>query len=245
MNDRQTDQPRQWFATTHWSAVIQAAGDRSGEARAAREELCRTYWPPLYGYVRRCGKSAPEAEDLVQGFFLYFLSRDLFAQADPQRGRFRSFLLGCFKRFLSDESDRARALKRGGQVEWISLDLPTVEAWCVTELPATDSPEAYYDQRWAVAVLRQAMVQMETEYRRSDQEHWFATLKPFISQGEAELSYAEAADRLGLSLSAVKSAILRMRRRYRETIREEVAKTLVDPAELDQEIRHLIGALGT
>jgi RNA polymerase sigma factor (sigma-70 family) len=241
-----SDQPNQAgaFATTHWSVILAAGDGDSPQAAAALEKLCRAYWPPLFAFLRRQGYPPPEAQDLVQAFFAELLERNGLGVADPLKGKFRSFLLGYLKHFISGQRDKAQAQKRGGGKPLLPLDDPTIEALYAGDTAPIRSPEDAYERRWALTVLEQALGQLREEYRAADQEEMFQHLEGF-AVGEPDLpAYAELALRLLLSESAVKSAIYRLRRRYRECVREEIAQTVSLPEEIDGEIRHLIAVLG-
>jgi RNA polymerase sigma factor (sigma-70 family) len=233
----------QSFATTRWSEVLAAGHSSLPGAGAALEKLCRIYWYPLYAFVRRQSYRPHDAEDLVQGFFADLLENQALSIADPARGRFRSFLLVRLKHFLSDEKKRAQAQKRGGQQTLLSLDGASAEELYSLE-PATEvTPEVSFDRRWAVTVLEQTVAELRAEYVAAGREDLFEGLKGFQPCEAADQSYADVATRMGLSESAVKSAIWRLRRRHGELLREAIAQTVVTPAEVDEEIRYLISML--
>jgi RNA polymerase sigma factor (sigma-70 family) len=233
----------QCFATTHWSMVL-AAGDSSApEAKEALERLCRTYWYPLYAFVRRQGHSPQDAQDSTQEFFTWLLESKQLRVADSERGKFRSFLLGMLKNFLSDERKKAQAQKRGGGRAHISLDAASAEERFDLE-PATDlTPEIIFDRRWALTVMEQTVARLREEYVAADRVELFEELKHFQPGEVAGRSYAEVAARLGLTESAAKSAIWRLRQRHGDLLREEIAHTVATPAEVDEEIRHLVAVL--
>ncbi len=231
----------QGFHTTHWSMVLEAGGS-SESSRSAMEMLCRRYWYPLYVFVRRRGYDTHEAQDLTQEFFARLLASESLKTAQPERGRFRTFLLGALKNFLANEWRDAHRLKRGGGVELLSWDELDPERRYVLEPVGSGSAESLFDRRWAQAVVSVALTRLETEMRQEGTVERFTTLKAFL-QGDSADSYATAGARLGVSEAAVKSAIFRMRRRYGELVREEIAQTVVTPAEVEAEIQHLIALL--
>ena len=228
------------FATTHWSVVLAAAQQDAPQASEALERLCRTYWYPLYAYLRRRGYAHEDAEDLVQGFFLYLLDRQVLRSVEREGGRFRSFLLGTLKHFVSDQKDKASAQKRGGDRQLISWELAEAEHRFLREPAEEDSPDRLYERRWASVLLERAMDRLQQERASAGKADIFAQLKGFVSGEKGLASYAEAADQANLSPSALKSAIFRLRRRYHELVREEVGHTVADPRELKEELRHLL-----
>ena len=232
------------FATTHWSVVLAAGQGDSPHAAAALEKLCRAYWYPLYAYVRRRGSGPEDAQDRTQSFFARLLEKDLLSRASPQRGRFRSFLLTALQNFLADEHDRAVAHKRGAGQPLISLDALDGEARYALEPADEVSPDKLFERRWATTVLEQAWTRLELEYAGEGKADLFRELRRFNSAQESAPGYAEAAGNLGLPENTVKSLVLRMRRRYRALLRVEIAHTVADPAEIDEEIRYLLRALG-
>ena len=239
-----TEPPRQWFVTTHWSVVLTAGHSDTPRARAALEQLCRNYWQPLYAYVRRAGYSREEGEDLTQEFFARLLASNSVARADPARGRFRSFLLASLKHFLVNEWEKARAQKRGGGADLIPLEFDTAETRCVQPIAPGDSPDRAYDRQWALALLEVVLSGLRREYRKAGREDLFLGLKDTLGGGRAEIPYRELATRLGLSEGAVKVAAHRLRRRYCELLREEVANTVAQPGEGEEELKALFAALG-
>jgi RNA polymerase sigma factor (sigma-70 family) len=232
------------FATTHWSMVVQAAAAGTAEGQVALEELCRVYWTPLYGFARRHGLSAADAEDLTQGFFADLLARGAIAQADANRGRFRTFLLSSFKNFHSHQRARAGSLKRGGGHEIVSLDaLRGAEAQFLEEPATTDSPEKIYDRKWAASLLAEALAALRREYAGAGKAELFDELKVVLWGGRDAVGYVEIAQRLGTSEGALRVALHRLRQRFGEHLRSEVAKTVLDPADVDDEMRYLLAAL--
>jgi len=229
------------FRTTHWSVVLCARDDRSG-ARAALERLCRTYWPPLYAYVRRSGMNLHDAQDLTQEFFARLLEKDWLEGVDRERGRFRSWLLAAMKHFLANEWKRGRRLKRGGAAAFCSLDEHDAEARLLHE-PATDSPEKVYERRWAMTLLDQVMARLRTEMAGAGKLAHFEALK-FCLAGEKN-AYADVGAQLGISEGAVKIAVYRLRERYRALLRAEIAETVAAEEDIEDELRSLFAALGS
>jgi RNA polymerase sigma factor (sigma-70 family) len=230
--------PRQ-FTTTHWSVVLAAAQGETPESAAALERLCRTYWYPLYAHIRRRGRSPEDAQDLTQGFFRHLLERKPFARLHPDKGRFRSFLLAALNYFLADEHDRQNAQKRGGGREIISLDAAEAEARYRLEPTDDRSPDRLFERHWALALLDQVLARLEQDYRATGRDGLFQHLKPFLVEGGRTRPYAEVATDLGLTEEAVKKAVQRLRKRYGLLFREEIAHTLADPAEVEDELRFL------
>lgn len=231
------------FATTRWSVVLTAARNDTTKAHAALEKLCGTYWYPLYAYVRRRGYSAHDAQDLTQGFFAHLLERHAIAAADPDRGRFRSFMLGVMNHFLTDEWHRAKAQKRGGGVTIIPLQFDTAETRYGHEPADSTTPEQNYDRRWAMALLEEVLRRLAEEFKQEGRAELFADLNPCLVGERAAQPYAELAAKLGVSEGTVKSTVHRMRQRYRQLLREEIAHTVAEPGEVDAELRHLMSVL--
>jgi len=231
------------FATTHWSVVLAAADEETPESTAALERLCRTYWYPLYAYVRREGHGAVEAQDLTQEFFARLLARNSLTEVAPQKGKFRSFLLAAMRHFLSDQRDRACAAKRGGGVEVLSLDAPEAEERYRLEPVERLDAVKIYERRWAMALLEQAVNRLQEELTAAGKAELFQQLRCFVA-GDSEVTCRDVASELGQSESAVKSAVHRLRQRYRKLVREEIAHTVADPADIDAEIHHLIAVMG-
>jgi RNA polymerase sigma factor (sigma-70 family) len=230
------------FATTHWSVVLTAAAQQTPEASAALEQLCRTYWYPLYVYVRRKGHSPADAQDLTQEFFAHLLARNFLARVGPQKGKFRSFLLVALQHFLSDQWDRARAVKRGGGAEVLSLDAQEAEERYRFEPVERLDAEKIYERRWAMTLLEEALNRLRDESAAAGKAGLFQRLRTFVA-GDTDTRCAEAARDLGLTESTVKGALHRLRQRYRALVREEIARTVVDPEEIEAEIRHLIAVV--
>lgn len=234
--------PRE-FTTTHWSLVETAQSDDASRTRArkALEELCRAYWYPLYGFVRNRGYSAEDAQDLTQSFLQRFIETSGFATADRERGRFRTYLLGAVKHFLANEWHRQRAQKRGGAVTFLEWDALDPESRYALEPKDAANPELVYDREWALELIARAMKRLQTESESSGKGELYEALKGSLT-GEEPARSATAA-RLGLTEGAVKVAIHRLRQRYRELLRREIAETLTEEAEVDDEMRHLISVL--
>ena len=233
-----------WFATTHWSVVLKAGQTSAPGAPEALDKLCRAYWYPLYAFIRRQAHDPHDAQDLTQEFFAWLLESKHLRVADPERGKFRSFLLVRLKHFLSDERKKANAQKRGGGQPLLSLDARLAEDRYRLEPTTELTPEVIFDRRWALTVMEQTVARLRAEYVAADRTELFEELKHFQLDEEAGRSYAEVATRLSLSESAVKSAIFRLRQRHRDLLREEIAHTVATPAEIDDEIRYLVSVMG-
>jgi RNA polymerase sigma-70 factor (ECF subfamily) len=231
------------FATTHWSIVLAAAHDSRPDARAALATLCETYWYPLYAYVRRLGYKAEDAQDLTQGFFAALLEKRYVKAADRERGRFRSFLLTALKRFLSKERDRAHAQKRGGTARPISLDLESGESRYSLEPSHDVTPEAIYERRWALTVLDRVIVRLRQTYVDAGKAAFFESLKAFLTGETGAPPYGQVARDLAMSEGAVKVAVHRLRRRYRDLLRFEIAQTVADPEAVEDELKYLLAVL--
>ena len=232
-----------WFTTTHWSLILNAQDTSSPLAAAALEKLCRAYWYPLYVYVRRQGEDEESAKDLTQGFFARLLEKRYLAQAQREKGKFRSFLLASLKHFLSDEWDKARAQKRGGGQMLVSLEDSTGEQrYCLEPVGEMDA-ERLFERRWALTLLEQARARLREEYLESGKSSLYERLKAFEGGDKNAPPYTQMAVELGLTESGVKSAMFRLRQRYRELVREEVAQTVDSPEEVDGEIRYLISVI--
>lgn len=229
------------FQTTHWSVVLQAS---SGDSTAALENLCRTYWYPLYAYVRRQGYDAIDAQDLTQGFFELFISKHYLKDVDRDKGRFRSFLLASLKHFLANEWKKANRQKRGGLVETISFDAAAAEERFRLEPAEESSAELVYDRRWARAVLNSVMAKLREEFAQTGKGDRFEPLSRFIFQEPSSGEYARLAAQWRVTESGVRSSVQRIRQRYAALFRKEIAQTVSDPRDVDGEIAHLLAALG-
>jgi RNA polymerase sigma factor (sigma-70 family) len=231
------------FATTHWSMVLEAGRHSSPQAKEALATLCRVYWYPLYVFIRRQGFAADESGDLTQEFFVRLLEKEFLAGVDRGKGRFRSFLLAACKHFLSNERDRARAKKRGGGREFISIDLDHAENRYRLE-PADDlTPEKLFQRRWAMTLLEQVLESLKNESVRTGKGKQFDHLKVFLAGDKGQHSHREAAKKLEMTEGAVKVAVHRLRKRYRQLLREEIARTLNQGDSIEDEIRELFQAL--
>ena len=231
------------FASTRWSLVLAAARGDAPDARSALAALCQIYWYPLYAFVRRSGYSADDARDMTQEFFAKLLEKHYLQAADSERGRFRSFLLTALERFLSKEWDRARSIKRGGGRKILSLDFEQGERRFRLE-PVTDvTAEIIYERRWALTLLDQVMARLRDDSERAGKGNEFDRLKIFLTGEAAAPSYREVAVALGMTEGAVKVAVHRLRRRFREFVMAEIAQTVSAPEDADEELRHLFEAI--
>jgi RNA polymerase sigma-70 factor (ECF subfamily) len=239
----ETQASRRAFATTHWSVVLAAREQETPQAAAAWEQLCRTYWYPLYAYVRRQGHRPPDAEDLLQAFFARFLEKNYLDDVDRSKGRFRSFLLAALNHFLANEWDKARRQKRGGQAQLLSLDSAEAERWYGEELASDLTPEKLYEQRWACVLLEQVMQQLEQDSEAAGKGEYFAALKGFLVGEDRPQSYADLAAKFGVTAAALKMRVQRLRHRYQRLLRAEIAQTVASPEEVEEEIRYLFNVL--
>jgi RNA polymerase sigma-70 factor (ECF subfamily) len=230
------------FATTHWSVVLQAQGE-SPAAQQALEILCRTYWRPLYGFARRQGLGREEAQDVIQEFFARLLEHRNLDTVRREKGRLRSYLLVSLKRFLASEQHRAGGVKRYETGPHIGLDELLESEVGDFELAETLSADRLYERRWALAVLDQALTRLESEYRVANNAALFDLLKEFLVGERARPSQAEIAAELGMTENAVKQAFHRLRQRYRVLLREEIAHTVAQPGDVEDELRHLVSVL--
>jgi len=231
------------LSATHWSVVLAASQEETSLRLAALEALCRTYWYPLYCFARKRGSFPEDAQDLTQSFFAVFLEKNYVARADPERGRFRTFLLTSFKNFLTNEWKRARTARRGGGAQCISFDAQTAERRYVLDRIEPETPDKAYDKTWAVSILELAMTRLRTEYAAAGKTELFEILKLRLWNESDTLSGAELGARFNLSEAAVKMALLRLRRRFREAIKQEIEQTVALAGEVDQEMRYLISVL--
>jgi len=229
--------------TTRWSVVLAAGRTSQPAAREAMATLCGLYWQPLYAFIRRRGASKEEAEDMVQAFLAHVIEKESLRHADPGKGKFRSFLLTSLKNFLSDQRSKETALKRGGGVAPVSLDAEEAEGRYRLE-PADDAtPERIFERQWAMTVIERAMTRLRERYARSGKEEHFEEMKIFLSGEKRPVPYAEVAKRLGVTELAVKVAVHRLRKRFRDALREEIAQTVAKTEQIDAELQALYAAL--
>jgi RNA polymerase sigma-70 factor (ECF subfamily) len=231
------------FATTHWSVVLAAAQEETPEAAAALERLCSTYWYPLYAFIRRQGYDVADAQDLTQGFFAHILSRRFLQRACPAKGKFRSFILGSLKFFLADELAKLQAQKRGGGRALVFLDAHTAEERYRLEPVEVMDADRLFERRWAITLLDRVLERLEAEFLGAGKQRLFARLREFLLGDRGSATYQEVGEALGMTEGAIKVAVHRMRQRYRELFREEIAQTVADPAEADEEMRHVFAAI--
>ena len=230
------------FTTTHWSVVLEAQGE-SPAAQEALEKLCRTYWRPIYGFLRRQGFRPEEAEDITQGFFAQLLERRKFSALRKEKGRLRSFLLGALKYFLADEQRRAMAIKRGKGQRLIPLEELRADERIEMEPSDPMTAEMIYERRWALTVLERVLSRLKEEYLAAHNAALFDSLKQLLPDEPGSPSQAEIAARLGMTENAVRQAFYRFRQRYQALLREEIANTVATPGDIEDELRHLITVL--
>lgn len=238
-----TTKARAVFVTTRWSEVLAAGQADAGQAQAALARLCETYWYPLYAFVRRRGLSPEDAQDSTQEFFARFLAGHWIADADRAKGRFRTFLLTALSHFLANEWDRAHTQKRGGGATPVTLDTAIAEARYGSDVSRDLAPDWLYDRQWAMALLDRALNRLEAEQQASGKAAEFEVLSPALTAERGEIAYADLATRLRVNETTARMAVHRLRKRFRQLFREEIAQTVADPAEIEGEIRHLVAAL--
>ena len=231
------------FHTTHWTVVLAARDKGTASAREAVEQLCETYWYPIYAFVRRQGLSSHESEDLTQEFFFRFLERHSLGRVQPASGKFRSFLLACLKNFLANERERAHAQRRGGGIAHLAIDTGDAETRYSLEPADSRNPESLFDRRWALAVLDRVISELQREYSAAGKADLFDALHGFLPGGQGDVSRAELAAERGVSAGAIDVAVHRLRQRFGALLRLAVAQTVSCEAEVDEEIRHLITVL--
>lgn len=235
----------EFFQSTHWTVILAAGQKHTPESDAALEKLCATYWFPLYAYVRRRGYWREDAEDLTQAFFAAFLAKNYLDHVSAQRGRFRAFLLASLKHFLANESDKSQRQKRGGGATHLSLDWQSADTQFQVAATSEQSPDQAFDREWAVTLLGKVIERLEAESATAGRARQFAELKVFLTAGKGALPHAAAAESLGMDEGAVRVAVHRLRKRYRELLRDEIAQTLSDASDLDEEMRALLGAFAS
>jgi RNA polymerase sigma factor (sigma-70 family) len=233
------------FRTTRWSLILNSVNVQAPESRAALSELCRLYWYPLYAFARRSGHDASDAEDLTQSFFLHLLEKEAFSRVGPEKGKFRSFLLASFKNHMSMSWRKGLAAKRGAGCQVVSLDIEDVEHRYELESGDDLTPDRVFDARWATTLLSRATTRLHEEYVEQGKGQTFERLKVFLVKTDSEdtNSYRQIADELGLTAPGVKTLVFRLRKRFAAVLREEVAQTLANPAEVDSELHALCNAL--
>lgn len=230
------------FHSTHWSVVNRAGDVQDSQHRQALESLFQAYWYPLYAFARRSGQDPHQAEDLTQAFFAKMLEKDFVSSADPERGKFRTFLLVMFKRFMINEYEHGQTQRQGGRLDHLSLDIESSEQRYALE-PSDDwTPERLFDRQWAITLLNSVMSQLEAEHQRPEQRKLFRKLRGFLGGGR-ETPYAEIAQELEIPASSLRVTVHRLRLRYREILRLEIAQTLDDPSEIDEELGYLRAAI--
>lgn len=231
------------FHSTHWTTVFMAGKEHEPEARQALDRLCANYWFPLYAYVRRQGHAIADAQDLTQEFLARFVERKYVQLADPKRGRFRTFLLTSLKHFLINEWRKGQAQVRGGGLKIVSLDEQLAEENFAAEPMTDQEPDTTYDQRWGTTLRDVALKQLGEELARSGKAEAFDQLRGFVSGGDDTTRYAAVAERLNMTVPALKVEVHRLRRRYGQKLRDEVKRTVATPADIDEELRYLIAVL--
>ncbi|CAN5187089.1 sigma factor [soil metagenome] len=233
------------FPATRWSRVVAAGDPSSPDARAALDDICRDYWFPLYVYVRRWGRSPEDAEDLTQGFFARILERGFLADADRSKGKLRTFLLTALKHYLTDEHHKANTLKRGGGKIPLSIDAALAEELYALEPKDEASPDRLYEKRWALTLLDNVLAALRADYARAGKAELFDTLQPALAWNAGGDRYSDLAAALGMKENAVRVAIFRLRRRYGDLLRQQVAETVASPDEVAAELDNLMTVLRT
>jgi len=233
------------FATTHWSVVLAAGSPKSTRYHEAMEVLCRTYWYPLYAYLRRHGCDTHQAEDYIQGFFMRMLEKHSLSGVAEKPGKFRSFLLASLKNFVANEIDRVQTKKRGGSHTILSLDFEQGERQYASEPSHEMSPERLFEKSWAITVLEHAMIQLESDFGSSNKADLFVQLRGYLTADSDTIPYCDVAEKLKMTEGAVKMAVYRLRSRYRDVLRGEVAQTVATKEQIDEEIRELLAILSS
>lgn len=237
--------PNRWFTTTHWSVVLRARDEPSSKAKESMSVLCRTYWPPIYAYLRRDGHAPADAEDLTQGFFVHLFEQDFLSHLQHRQGKFRSFLLTFLKHYLSDVRAKARSQKRGGGQTLLSLDEVQTEERHALEPADYLTADQVFERRWAQRLMERVIARLRQEYVEAGKESLFDQLKDLNPAERGDRKYVDIGAQFGLSEAGVKSVVHRMRLRHRTLLREEIANTISSPDDVDDEIRYLIQVLGT
>jgi RNA polymerase sigma-70 factor (ECF subfamily) len=231
------------FGTTRWSLVLAAGQNADARSADALTGLCESYWHPVYAFIRRQGYRPEECADLTQEFFARVLEKNYFHDADPARGRFRAFLCASIRHFLSNERDRAQTLKRGGATPPISLDIETAEGTYQVEPRDDLTPEKLFDRRWALILLERVLVRLRDQHTAAGKGELFDQLRGFLTGDNAGVPYAGVAGTLGMTEGAVKVAVHRLRRGFRDALLQEIAETVADPSDIDAEIEYLMKAV--
>jgi len=231
------------FNTTQWSVVLAAGGEDSEVAETALAELCQHYWYPLFAFVRRGGKTSEDAKDLTQGFFEHILEKGSISRADRNKGRFRSFLLASLKNYVNSEYRKGNAAKRGGGAPIVSIDEELGESKYQIELEESDTPESLYQKAWAKELLDRVHLRLKTQYEKAGNGALCDALETYLTGDDEKVPYADKAEELGMTHSAITSAVHRLRTRYGTLLREVIAETVSDPEEIDEELRFLIASL--
>ena len=228
------------FRTTHWSQVLAAGHEPGLGGRVAMEALCRDYWYPLYAYLRRTGHTPHDAQDFTQGFLASLIEKRKLTGVDPGRGKFRSFLLGTLKHYLSDERKKARAQRRGGDQHHVSIDADIAEARYRVELVDEATPEMLFERQWGLLVLERVIGRLQGKYEERGKARIFQALQPFLGGSAQPVTYSEIGAEMSMTEGAVKIAVHRLRQEFGHLLRDEIARTVADEAEIDGEIRQLI-----
>lgn len=232
------------FQTTNWTVIVQAAGDDSSAARSALDELCKGYWNPVNAFIRRQGYAEADAQDLAQGYFTRFIEKEYIKDLSREGGRFRAFVLASLRHYLSNERDRDRALKRGGGRLPLSLDQGSAEERHALEPVDRETPERIFERAWATSLIDHALGRLADEAAHAEGGERFDQAKGHLTGGEDPSAYGELAAAWGVGESAVRVYVHRLRKRLKRLLREEVAKTVADPADVDDEVRYLLEVLG-
>jgi RNA polymerase sigma-70 factor (ECF subfamily) len=236
--------PGSGFQTTSWTLVQAAAENPTADSRQALAALCQTYWPPVYAFIRRNGYDQDQAQDLSQGFFALLLEKNYLGDADRRRGKFRSFLLKAVKHFLANEWDRSHALKRGGGQLAVSIDLVAAERWCAPALVEGTTPESLFERRWAFSLLEHVLSKLRAEFAAAGKSDHLESLSVFLNDDFEDARYEKVAGQMGMSVGALRTAVHRLRRKYRRLLRDEITQTVSTPEDVDDEIRFLMSTLG-